>query len=475
MTDARSLLTDYARNGSEAAFREVVERYINLVFATAVRLVDGDTHRAEDVAQAVFSDLARLAGTLSPNVMLGGWLHRRTCHVAASLMRSERRRQNREREAMNTPPEPADPAFAQIAPVLDEAINQLGAEDRAAITLRFFEGRDLRSVGEVLGSNEDAAQKRVARALEKLRGLLARRGVTASGAALGAVLSTQALTAAPSGLAASVAAAALAGAAAGGGGLTLTTLKLMSLTKLQIAVGTIVVAGLGTGLVIEHGALTKLHEENQLLEQQVAQLRLAAGGGAPTAVLPASAAEPAAPREDQVRDLNRLRREVGTLRQQTNDLANLRAKNRELHATTGEPEDPAEAEFKEQTEMRMTHLKQWGLSFILYANDHQDRLPETFEQAASVQGSEPLLGFSTNNFEIVYRGTVASVADPGKTIVFRERQPRRSPKGDWVQVYGFADGHVEAHSEADETGFAAWEQERIIANPAAPTATPSRP
>ncbi len=475
MTDPHALLAEYVRRGSEPAFREVVERYINLVYATAVRLVEGDTHRAEDVAQAVFSDLARLAGTLSPNVMLGGWLHRRTCHVAASLMRSERRRRDREREAMNTPPESADPGLAEIAPVLDEAINQLGAEDRAAITLRFFEGRDLRSVGEALGSNEDAAQKRVARALDKLRGLLARRGVTVSGAALAALLSTQAVTAAPLGLAATVSAAALAGAAAGGGGLTLTTLKLMSLTKLQIAVGTVVVAGLGTGLVIEHRALTKVRDENQALEQQVAELRRNAGGPAPAAGLAVPAGDPAAPREDQLRDLSRLRREVSALRAQPNDVADLRAKNRELHETTGEPEDAAEAEFKEQTEMRMTHLKQWGLSFILYANDHQDQLPETFEHAAGVQGSEPLLEFSTNHFEVVYRGTLASVADPGKTIVFREKQPRRSPKGDWIQVYGFADGHVEAHTEADQAGFAAWERERIIVNPAARAASPDRP
>jgi RNA polymerase sigma factor (sigma-70 family) len=476
MTDPRTLLAEYVTKGSEAAFRELVAGCINLVYATAVRLVDGDTHRAEDVVQTVFSDLARLAGTLSPEVMLGGWLHRRTCHVAASVMRSERRRQNREREAaeMNAPQEPAGASFEQIAPVLDEAINQLGAEDRAAITLRFLEGRDLRSVGEALGSNEDAAQKRVARALEKLRGLLVRRGVTTSGAALAAVLSAQALTAAPAGLAASVSAAALTGAAASSGGLTLTALKLMSMAKLKIAVGTVVVAGLGTTLILEHQALAKLREQNHALEQQVAQLRQAAQRP-PPAGAQAPGGDRTSPGEDPLRDLNRLRREVGTLRQQPSDLASLRAKNRELHEATDEPEDPVEAEFKEQTEMRMNHLKQWGLSFLMYANDHNNQLPETFEQAASIQGSEPLLGFDTNHFEIVYRGSTEGVADPGKTIIFRERQARRSPKGEWVQVYGFADGHVEVHTELDEAGFAAWERERIVAASTGTNTSPARP
>ena len=471
MTDPRTLLAEYAAKGSEPAFREVVERYINLVYATATRLVDGDTHRAEDVVQTVFSDLARLAGTLSANVMLGGWLHRRTCHVAASLMRGERRRQNREREAMHMPPESSDAGFDQIAPVLDEVINQLGAEDRAAITLRFFEGRDLRSVGEALGSNEDAAQKRVARALEKLHGLLVRRGVTTSGAALAAVLSAQTLTAAPAGLAASVCATALAGAAASSGGLALTTFKLMSMTKLQIAVGTVVVAGLGTGLVLEYQTLAKLREQNQALEQQVAQLRQAAAGKTVAEVPQPPASDPAAVREQQLRDLTRLRGEVGALRQQPGDLADLRAKNRELRTATDEPNSPDEAEFKEETQMRMMHLKQWGLSFFLYSRDHNDQFPGTFEQAAGIQGLESSLGFDTNHFEIVYRGSVRAVADPARTILFREKQARRSPKGEWVQVYGFADGHIEAHTEPDEASFAAWEADRIVAAPANPDAS----
>lgn len=464
MTDPRTLLNEYAVRGSETAFRELVERYLNLVYGTALRLVEGDTHRAEDVVQMVFSDLARLAGTLSPRVMLGGWLHRRTCHVAASLMRGERRRLTREKEAMSTSTGSSETGFEQIALVLDEAINELGTKDRAALALRFFEGRDLRSVGEALGSNEDAAQKRVARALEKLRERLGRRGVTASGTTLMALLTAQGLTAAPAGLAASVSATALAGATAGGSGVALTLLKFMAMTKIKIAVGTVVLAGLGTGLVLEHRAAAKLRVENTVLERQAAQLRPLAVERSRTTEPESAGAELAALREGQIRDLDRLRREVGVLRQEPNDLARLQARNRELREATGEPDDPQEAEFQEQTEMRMTHLKQWGLSFLLYARDHGGQYPETFEQAASIQGSESLLGFDTNHFEIVYRGGIAGVPDPGKTMVFREKQARRSPKGEWVQVYGFADGHVEAHAEANQAGFAAWERERIVTN-----------
>src|SRR5258706_4665883 len=100
MTDSQQLLAEYARNGSDAAFREMVTRYVDLVYSTALRLVEGDTHRAEDVAQTVFVDLARLSRTLSHEVMPGGWLHRHTCFVAANTLRGERRRQSRERQAV---------------------------------------------------------------------------------------------------------------------------------------------------------------------------------------------------------------------------------------------------------------------------------------------------------------------------------------------------------------------------------------
>jgi RNA polymerase sigma factor (sigma-70 family) len=462
MNADRTLLSEYATQGAEGPFRELVARYINLVHSTAVRLVHGDTHQAEDIVQTVFADLARLAGTLSGNVMLGGWLHRRTCHVALSAMRRERRRQHRERQAaeMNAIENSPDAGFERMAPVLDEAINQLGAADRTAIMLRFFEGRDLRSIGAALGSNEDAAQKRVTRGLDKLRGLLGRRGMTTSATALAAALSVHAVVAAPAGLATAVSTAALAGAAAGGGA-TLTLLKLMAMTKLKIAVGAVVVAGVGTTWVLEHQALNRLREENRALEQQVARL------SRPTADLPSRGPNaPSGPQtslaERRLRDLDRLRGEVSALRRQTGDLASLQAENRQLRSATDEPDDPAEAEFREQTLERVNHLKQWGLSFILYANDHQDQYPTTFEQAAGVQHSESLLGFDTNHFEIVFTGTRDSVPDPGKTLIFREKQARRSPKGDWIKVYGFADGSVETHPEPDETSFAAWERDRVV-------------
>jgi len=274
MTESQNLLAEYVQTGSDAAVRELVTRYVDLVYSTALRLVEGDTHRAEDVAQTVFVDLARKASNLPGEVMLGGWLHRHTCFVASKTMRDERRRRNRERQAveMTALPDHSEANLAQVAPVLDEAIDQLGAEDRAAILLRFFEQCDLRSVGEILGSTEDAARKRVARALEKLHVLLKHRGVTLSAATLGAALAAEAVTAAPVGLAAAIAAAAL-GSSAVSAGTTLTLIKLMTMTKLQLGIiGAVVVAGVATPLVVQHQAQARLSQKDAALRQQADQL-----------------------------------------------------------------------------------------------------------------------------------------------------------------------------------------------------------
>jgi len=290
MTGSQQLLTEYAQNGSEAAFRELVTRYLDLVYSVAIRLVEGDAHRAEDVAQTVFVDLARMARTLSKNVMPGGWLHRHTCFVAANTMRGERRRRSRERQAveMNTLQEHPDTNPALIGPILDEAINKLGEADRTAILLRFFEQRDFRSVGEALGSNEDAARMRVTRALEKLHSLLKRRGVTTSAAALDAALAVGAVQAAPVGLAATIStAAALAGTTITA--TTTATIKTIAMTTLQKTLITAtIVAAVGAG-TYEARQASNLRDQVQTLqrERDAVAKQLAALSAKPTPHLPA--------------------------------------------------------------------------------------------------------------------------------------------------------------------------------------------
>lgn len=274
MTDSQNLLAEFVQSGSESVFRELVDRYVDLVYSTALRLVGGDTHRAEDVAQIVFLDLVRLARTLPESVKLGGWLHRDTCFVAAKLMRGERRRQFRERQAveMNALQNDSGPDCSQLAPMLDEAINSLDEADRTAVLLRFFEQHDFRTIGEALGSNEDAARMRVNRAVEKLESLLNRRGAQTTVASLAVMLSAGAVHSAPVGLAATISTASvLAGTALSTSTVTAAT-KAITMTTLQKALVTatvVVLAGVG---IYEARQASQLRNRVQTLQKQQAPL-----------------------------------------------------------------------------------------------------------------------------------------------------------------------------------------------------------
>jgi RNA polymerase sigma factor (sigma-70 family) len=354
MTDSQTLLADYVKTGSETAFRELVARYLDLVYSTAARLAGGDTHLAEDVAQMVFVDLARLAGGLSGEVRLGGWLHRHTCFVAAKTLRGERRRQFRERQAveMNSLPDHCEARLAEVAPILDEAINQLGATDRAAVLLRFYERLDFRSVGAALGTNEAAAQKRVARALEKLHVLLTRRGVTLSSAALGAALAGAAVKAAPVGLAASIAGTAMAGAAAGAGS-PLILLRFMASTKLKTTViAAVLIASVVTPLLLQRQAQARWREQDESWRQQSSQLAQLTADNQRLAGLLAGANDSAASSNSQFRELLRLRGEVGRLRQNVQHLTTAKS------GASPSPEDQV-ASLKQMYAARVDLLKQW--------------------------------------------------------------------------------------------------------------------
>lgn len=327
MTESQQLLAEYAKTGSEAAFQELVARYLNLVYSTALRVVGGDPQLAEDVAQQVFVHLARKAPRLSPDAKLGGWLHRDAYHVAATMVRGERRRQQRERQAaeMNALQEHTPSNLAHLAPVLDEAIEQLGAEDRLAIVLRFFEQREFGALGQSLGITDEAARKRVGRALEKLQGLLKRRGVTLSAAALGTALATEAVTAAPAGLALSIAGTALA-SATGGLGTAATLFKVMSITKLQISViGALVVAGVATPLVLQQQSQARLREANELLRQEVGRRSQLEAENARLSRLAAQASNPQPAADEAQRELLRLRGEVARLRTEAQALRQSKA------------------------------------------------------------------------------------------------------------------------------------------------------
>jgi len=246
----KQVLIDYATRHDDAAFAEIVRRYRDLVYSAAQRQVS--TADAAEVAQSVFIDLATkaesVAARLSGESTLAGWLHRATRFAALKHLRAGHRRVANETQAMQQLASHNDDEtdWTQIQPVLDEAIDSLADADREALLLRFFKNLDFRAVGSALGVSDDTAQKRVSRALERLRGFFARRGITVSISALAVVLSSKAVQAAPVGFAVSLAAATSSAAAVG---TTLTTAKhIVTMTTLQkglIATSVVIAAAVG--------------------------------------------------------------------------------------------------------------------------------------------------------------------------------------------------------------------------------------
>jgi RNA polymerase sigma factor (sigma-70 family) len=251
MNDDASLLREFAQTGTESAFAELVRRHIDLVHSAALRQVAGDAHRAEDVTQAVFVELARQARRLASHRSLAGWLYTTARHVAARNQRTEQRRLAREQSAhaMNDVPGSPPPDWAELRPLLDEAMHRLSAADREAVVLRVFQNQPLAAVGGALGVSENAARMRVDRALERLRQELARRGVVSTAAALASVLGAHAVTPAPTALAAAVSAAAWTIPAASWGTLAALgefTATFMT-TKKWLALGTLLLTGAAVG------------------------------------------------------------------------------------------------------------------------------------------------------------------------------------------------------------------------------------
>jgi RNA polymerase sigma factor (sigma-70 family) len=272
MTD-HDLLRRYLQEGAQDAFGELVRRHVDLVYSAARRQVRS-TQLAEEVAQSVFVDLARNAGRLRPDQPLGAWLYVVTRRTAIDVIRRESRRREREQTAMeiaamNSTP----PPWPQVEPLLDEAMESLGDADRRAVLLRYFDNQPLRDVGLALGVSEDAAQKRIRRALEQLRLFFSKRGVAVGSAVLAAELSAHAVQAAPAALGATIASVAAALTGTAGPAAIYGTAKTIAMTTLQktLLTATITLA-VGTG-VYEAQAFYRQRDDAAALRASDVQLQ----------------------------------------------------------------------------------------------------------------------------------------------------------------------------------------------------------
>jgi RNA polymerase sigma factor (sigma-70 family) len=268
------LLRAYAEHRSEPAFTELVRRHVDFVHSAARRMVC-DSHLAQDVTQGVFVALAKNAGQLTDRPVLSGWLHRTAQNLAAQTVRTDVRRRVREQEAatMNELPATApDASWDEIAPHLDAALGELSEPDRDAVLLRYFEKKSAAEIAGRLGTSSEAAQKRVNRAVERLREFFAKRGVTVGAGGLVVVISANAVQAAPVGLAVTISAAALAGTTVTTSTLIAATTKTIAMTTLQKTLVTATVAVLAGAGIYEARQAAQLRDQVHTLQQQQAPL-----------------------------------------------------------------------------------------------------------------------------------------------------------------------------------------------------------
>lgn len=194
------LLRRYGRHDDQDAFATLVARHLNLVYSAARRQVRSP-ELAQEVTQAVFVELSQQALRLPENVHLTAWLYVAARRRAIDAIRRESARTAREQSAIALTPMNDTPSeWPEVERWVDQALHSLRTRDRQAVLLRFFENRSLREIGQALGTTDDGAQKRLSRALERLRAALVRRGVTTSAGALAAALTSHAVETAPAGL-----------------------------------------------------------------------------------------------------------------------------------------------------------------------------------------------------------------------------------------------------------------------------------
>jgi RNA polymerase sigma factor (sigma-70 family) len=467
------LLRDYAERGCEAAFREIVTRHTDLVYSTGLRCVNAPDI-AGDIAQTVFTDLSRkarsLAGRLADNASLVGWLYRSTRFAALKRLRDDGRRLAHERQAMEQLLSYSESAanWDRVRPVLDEAMDSLGDDDRDALLLRYFKNHDFRAVGHALGVSDDAAQKRVSRAVERLRDYFAKRGVTVGASGLAVVLSAHAVQAAPAALAGTLSSAALATAAAGSG--TLSLLNFMATTKLKAcAIGTIIAASAVTSVVIQQQSQARIRDADQALVRQAGELVQRQAEHERLANLAALAARPSA---NSLEELERLRNAAAALRGRTNELVKLREESRQLQASLSRSRpDPLGPNtqptvLSEEAKARLEYIAGLSLALGEYCSKHDGRFPASLADTVPYFEDQitQATNFTADQFELVYAGSrdaLAKYANPGSILLIRQRQPWKNTDGRWVKVYFFARGDSRLISVADGD-FEAWEKEHIL-------------
>lgn len=180
-TEAAAVLAR-ARQGDGDAFRALVEGHSRSVFRLAYRMT-GNEQDAEDVVQEAFLRAYKQIGRFESRANFGTWLYRIVANCSVDLMRAKQARHDQIRgdsldDAGDLPAAdgPGPERMAQSAEIEDrvqQALAALSPLERAAFTLRHYEGRSIDEISAALDLGTSAAKHSVFRAVKKLRLALA--------------------------------------------------------------------------------------------------------------------------------------------------------------------------------------------------------------------------------------------------------------------------------------------------------------
>lgn len=453
MTDTE-LLHLFITEDSNAAFAQLTTRHAGLVYAAALRQARS-TALASDITQAVFLDLARHARKLRADTHLPSWLITVTRRTAVDAIRRESRQRTREQTSAELAAVNAfhdSPSVASdLAPVLDEALDTLSNTDRRAVLLRFFENKSFREVGIHFSTTEASAQKRVSRALEKLRTQLARRGIATSAILLAAQLPLHASTALPATLATTLSAPAFLATAT-----TLTTTAatftqtlLMTATQKTVITTALVLAV--AGLIVEGVFIAKQSREigGYRHEQASYQLQLAllrdqlrtAENAAQNASAPATAPAAADPTEERIRSLvariTKLKRVVDIMPEEKIFEMRYLTENDWLQVVMQRDLEDPDAIMTALADLRSAAKGGFGRALQSALNEyvgaHDGKLPTSATELASFF-TPPIEPAALSHYDMRVTGTVDRLGDKDIILAERPSETPRVPYETFVEV-----------------------------------------
>ena len=483
MRDMRTdltLLRQYVEERNEAAFAELVHRHLDMVWGVACRITK-DEDLARDVAQGVFSDLARKGSRLPPTIVLAAWLHRAASLAAKKCVRTYVRRSERERKAMDlhspTTESTTAPETDTLLPILDEGLESLPTRDRTAIMLRFFGQKSFAEVGDQLGVSDDTAQKRVSRAIQKLRVYFRKKGAPVATKTITACLSAASASIAPAGFAQTVIVSSVGGISSLGA-TTLLIHKLqyqLLLMKTKVIVSVIAVSSATTPLLWQQQAIGALQEENKQLSRQLEPMSTIMTESAALSAVRLQASE-FQRLEGTEAELESLRNEAARLAgpewQERRDLFQDWSIKKQEWETAKETAARLQAEFDAQITSEHTRnaMLKLGLAARIWATDNDDTFPRSFVEMTNELANAYTEGFEGNlmieNFEWIPHARPVSEMEP-QLALFREKTPRQLPDGTWERAYTLCDGSVQLF-KSDSADFSKAEAHMIASKPTIP-------